>query len=113
MKHSNDLPKYRIKVEKNINKEAVLLKLRFNYFFVFVAIVIGILAMLLSSFTMKSLFVAIVISVGSYMLIHFLDKSNALDDLAVSKLPRSIENDLYELNDEIYPVIKKSPDTKH
>ena len=105
MEENKGVTSRRIRVEKNINKKAVLLKLSFNYFFVFVGVIMLSLGVLLSSFSGKSLFFVIIINVISYVVLQYLDKTNILEDLQSKKLPKTIENNLYELNNENNPII--------
>ena len=102
----------RIRVEKNINKKAVLLKLSFNYFFIFAGVIMLSLSVLLSSFSGKGLFFVILINVASYLILQYLDRTNILEEYTSNKLPKSIENNLYELNDENDPIVKKSTNSK-
>lgn len=109
MEADGTLPTHRMKVAKNINKKAVLLKLSFNYFFAYIVAVLISLAILLGSFTGKTFFLAIIINLVSYMALQYLDRTDALVGLSLTKLPKSIFNDLYELKNERNPTIKKSP----
>ncbi|PIB39063.1 hypothetical protein [Maribacter sp. 4G9] len=108
-----NLPPYRLRVEKNINKKALLLKLSFNYFFVFVGVLFASLGILLVSFSGKTLFLVIILNVISFMVIQYFDRTDILDEISSKKLPGSIDNNLYELKDENNPIINKSSDTEH
>ncbi len=113
MEAKEKLPSYRLRVEKNVNKKALLLKLSFNLFFVFVAVLFASLGLLMASFSGKTLFFVIIFNVISYLVIQYLDRSDVLDDISTNKLPESIENNLYNLQNESRPVMNKPTHTKH
>ena len=106
MKEDNN----RLKVEKNINRKAMLFSLSFSYFFIYIGILF-LSALLLLNFSLKKLFFVIIIDTVAYMVIKFLDTSNFFEEVNFVKLPSIIDNDLYiDRNERNRKVVKCSTD---
>lgn len=90
----------------------MLLNLRFNYFFMFVGVVVTSLAVLLSGISGAKVFVLIIVNTAAYMAFQFFDRTNFFEQLHFSKLPKAIDNDLYRLKHGAHQLVKKSTHSK-
>lgn len=99
--------KHRLKVEKKINRKAMLLNLSFNYFFIYVGVAVASLSILISGITGPKVFSLICINTVAYIGLQYLDQTNFFDNVHFKKLPKSIDNDLYKLKHGKHKLIKK------
>ncbi len=103
----------RLRVEKNINKKVIMLfNLSFEYFIVFMSILL-LSSLSLINFSKTKLLVFIVFNAIVYMVVKYLDVSNFLNEYSFKKLPKMIDNDLYRLeNEKECKIIRASSHSK-
>ena len=90
----------------------MLLNLSFNYFFMFVGVVVASLAVLLSGISGPKVFFLIILNTVAYMSFQCFDRTNFFEEIHFRKLPKYIDNDLYKLKHGTHQFVKKSSNSK-
>ena len=86
----------RLKVEKGLERQAVMLGVRLKYLPVLGILIVLSLFPLALSFSFNTAVLSIVLCGVSYMAAQYADEHNLLDQLYSEKLPKTLINDLYK-----------------